>query len=55
MRPGRLIREDALSPRPPQGGKLQVGVLIVGRDPRIAYFHGPILSLIYGTGKSLIS
>jgi hypothetical protein len=35
-------------------GKLQVGVLIIRRDPRVAYFHGPILSLIYGTAKPLI-
>ena len=36
------------------GSKLQVGVLVLRRDPRIAYFHGPILSLIDGTAKPLI-
>jgi hypothetical protein len=41
-------------PRRLQSGKLQVGVLVVGRDPRIADFHGPILSLISGTAKPLI-
>lgn len=33
---------------------LQVLVLVVGRDPRIAYFHGLILSLIYSIAKPLI-
>jgi hypothetical protein len=54
VRPGCLVGEDALAPRPQEGGKLQVGILIVGRYPRIAYFHGPLLSLIYGMAKPLI-
>ena len=49
-----LPRKDALAPRLLEGGKLQVGVLIFGRDPRIADFHGRVLSLIYGTNKLLI-
>ena len=49
-----LVGKDALAPRLLDGGKLQVGVLIFGRDPRIADVHGPILSLISGTTKPLI-
>ena len=37
-----------------QGGKLQVGILLVGRDPRIADVHKPILPLISDTAKPLI-
>ncbi len=54
MRPGGLVGNDALAPCFFQGGKLQIGVLVFGRDPRIAYFHGPLLSLFYGTDKPLI-
>jgi hypothetical protein len=51
VRPAGLVGEDVLAPRPLQGGKLQVEVLVAGRDLRIAYFHGPILSLVFGTGR----
>lgn len=54
MRPRRLVGKDALAPRLLEGGKLQVGVLIFGRDPCIADFHRLVLSLIYGTDKPLI-
>lgn len=54
VRPGRLVGNDALAPRLLESGKLQVGVLVFGRDPRVANFHGPVLSLIYGTSKPLI-
>lgn len=55
VRHGGLINKDTLAPRPLQGGKLQVGVLVFGRDLRIAYCHGQILSLISGTAKPLIN
>ncbi len=54
MRSRGLVGEDALAPRLLEGGKLQVGVLVCGRNPRIADFHEPILSLISGTTKPLI-
>lgn len=54
MRPRGFVGEDALAPRLLEGGKLQVGVLVFGRDPRVADFHEPIVSLIYGTNKLLI-
>lgn len=41
MRPRGLVGEDALATRLLEGGKLQVGSLVFGRDPRIADFHGP--------------
>ena len=54
MRPGSLISKDKIAPHLLQGGKLQVGVLVIGRDPRVADFHGSVLSLISGTTKPLI-
>ncbi len=54
MRPCGLVGEDALTPRLLEGGKLQVGVLVFGRDSRIADVHEPVLSLIYGIDKPLI-
>ena len=54
MRPAGLVDEDALAPCPLHGGDLQVGVLVIGRDPRIADFHSLIVSLIHGTAKLLI-
>ena len=49
-----LVDKDALAPRFFQGGKLQVGVLVFGRDSSIADFHEPVLSLICCINKSLI-
>lgn len=54
MRPGRLVGEDTLAPRPLQGGKLSIGVLVFGRDSRVAAVHEAVLSLISGTNKPLI-
>ena len=54
MRPRSLIGKDALAPRLLEGGKLQVGILVFGRNSRVADFHEPVLSLISGTSKPLI-
>ncbi len=54
MRPRGFVGEDALAPCLLEGGKLQVGVLVFGRNSRIADFHEPVLSLISGTSKLLI-
>lgn len=54
MRPRGLVGKDALAPRLLEGGKLQVGILVISRDPRVADVHEPTLSLIYGTSKPLI-
>ena len=54
MRSRGLVGEDALAPRLLEGGKLQVGILVFGRNSRIADVHEPVLSLIYGTDKPLI-
>lgn len=54
MRSRGLVGEDALAPRLLEGGKLQIGVLLFGRDPRLADVHKPVLSLTYGTTKPLI-
>jgi hypothetical protein len=54
VRPRGLVREQALASAFLQGGKLQIGVLVFGRDPRIADVHKPVLSLISGTTKPLI-
>ncbi len=54
MRPGSLISKDKIAPHLLQGGKLQIGVLVIGRNPRVADVHEPVLSLIYGTDKPLI-
>ena len=51
VRPCGLIGEDALTPHLLEGGKLQVKVLVFGRNPRIADIHEPVLSLIFGTTK----
>lgn len=48
------VIQDALAPFLLRGGKLQVGVLAIRGDPRIADFHGRIVSLISGTAKPLI-
>ncbi len=42
VRPRGLVDKDALALAPCllQSGKLQVGVLVIGRDPRIADLHG---------------
>jgi len=53
-RPGGLVGEDTLVSCFLQGGKLQVWVLVFGRNPRIAHFHGLILSMILGTANLLI-
>lgn len=52
--PCGLVGEDALTPILLEGGTLQVGILVFGRDLCIADFHGPILSLISDTTKPLI-
>ena len=54
MRTRGLVSEDALAPCLLEGGKLQVGVLVFGRDPRVADVYEPVLSLISGTTKPLI-
>lgn len=54
MRSRGLVNKDALAPCLLEGGKLQVGVLVFGRDPCIADVHEAVLSLIYGTTKPLI-
>ena len=54
MRPRSLIGKDALAPRLLEGGKLQILVLIFGRDLRVADVYEPVLSLISGTTKPMI-
>ena len=49
-----FLDKDTLASIFLQGGKLQIGVLVFRGDPRIADVHEAILSLIYGTDKSLI-
>ena len=48
MRPRSFLNKNMLASDLLQGGKLQVGVLVFGRDPRVADVHEPVLSLIYG-------
>lgn len=49
-----LVNVDGFALRPLQGVKLQVGVLVVGRDSGTAYFHAAIFGQIYRTRKALI-
>ena len=49
-----FLNKDTLASDLLQGGKLQVGVLVFGRDLRIADVYEPALSLISGTTKPLI-
>lgn len=54
MRSRGFLNKDTLAPCFFEGGKLQVRVLIFGRNPRVADVHEANLSLIYGTAKPLI-
>lgn len=54
VRPSGPVGEESLAPRPLQGGPLYIRALVRRGDPRIADVHGPILSLISDTAKSLI-
>src|SRR5262249_31965814 len=48
-----LVSEYPRAPGPLQGGQLQVGVLVLGGDTTIAYFHAIILTLISDACKRL--
>ncbi len=50
-----IIGKDLLAAELLQRGALHAGVLILGRYPSVAVFHGSILGQTYGTLQPLIS
>jgi hypothetical protein len=53
MRTSCLVGKYPLAPCPLQGGKLQVGILVIRGDATIADFRASILIAIYDVYKSL--